>query len=561
MRFDFGIVRDKNRHIWPLIYKHKTKEYKDLQLIFTIYRKYRSYEIPYKHSHLLPFYWYDSSASKKDLKIGTLYYPSLFRIINDTATKSKTYRFAELAPEINLLNVTKSKTGVYSQNNFFFFIWSKNDLIKNKNYFIVFPFYWYYHNQYRTTNTLFPLYRYVKINDRKEKNLSFYPGLYFYKKENNTTRHSLALLFYNKKKEQNGTTKIAHKTVLFPLLFSNKNAAFTKFTLFPIVHFDKTKDTINPASNLVITPLFWHQQNNQYKRNFLFPVYYSAVSNDFKEKYYIPFVFYNRTYADTNLTVFPLFYSSKNYQNNYHSLLPFYFYKNDFINQEKTLAVTPFYWQTKAENYKSQLLFPIWYKKKFESKSDTFIMQNLIPFVFYNRANKEKHLTVFPFYSRKIDGYNKDTTTYIFPNYISYKNSSNHFNTLLPIYYSYKSSDKNLKLLLPIWMHKTKYNYYDTNYTQILFPIYFSKIEQHYKHHILFPIIWKYQADDFKNLTVFPFYQNYKLTKKNYQLNAYSPIFWRVKADNKNKYFVFPFVFIDQRYLKKDTIKNTVIFP
>ncbi|MFZ4800239.1 MAG: hypothetical protein ACOYMA_22305, partial [Bacteroidia bacterium] len=246
MKFDFGLVRDKNRHIWPLIYKHKTKDYKDLQLIFTIYRKYQSYEIPYKHSHLLPFFWYDSSAAKKDLRIGTLYYPSLFRILNDTATQSKSFRLMELAPEINLLNITKSKTGLFTQNNFFFFIWSENDVLKNKSNFIVFPIYWYYHNNYRTTNTLFPIYRYVKINDKNEQNFSFYPGLYFYKQENKTIRHSFALLFYHKKYEQNNTSKLAQKTVVFPLLFSNKNNYEQKFTFFPLVHFDKNYNSINP---------------------------------------------------------------------------------------------------------------------------------------------------------------------------------------------------------------------------------------------------------------------------------------------------------------------------
>ena len=366
MRFDFGIVRDKNRHIWPLIYKHKTKEYKDLQLLFTIYRKYRSYEIPYKHSHLLPFYWFDSSAAKKDLKLGTLYYPSLFRIINDTATKSKTYRFAELAPEINLLNITKSKTGLFTQNNLFFFIWSKNDVLKNKNYFIVFPIYWYYHNQYRTTNTLFPFYRYVNINDRKEKNFSFYPGLYFYKKENNTTRHSLALLFYHKKYEQQGTTESARKTVLFPLLFSNKNATFTKFTLFPIVHFDQTKDSKWPVSNLVITPLFWHQQNKQFNRNVLFPIF----------------------------------------------------------------------WQKKQFNqgsFRRTFVFPIYYSKVFKYAKTKYY----IPFVFYKNEYSLKLLAITPFYYKKIDhriyrNYG-DTTTFIFPNFISNKNGNEQFRTFFDL--------------------------------------------------------------------------------------------------------------------------------
>jgi hypothetical protein len=231
LKFDLGIIRDKNRHLWPLIYKHKNNEYKDLQLLFTIYRNYRTYENPSKHNHLLPFYWYNNNEIVKDVRIGTLYYPTLFRFINDTINKSKSFRFLELAPEINLLNITKSKTGLFTQNNFFFFIWSKNDVLKNKSNFILFPFYWYYRNNYRQTSTLLPLFRQVKIKDKDEKKLAFYPALYFYKKENNFSRHSLAMLFYDKKETDSNSVEVGRKTVLFPIYFSKYSCGF-RFDFF-----------------------------------------------------------------------------------------------------------------------------------------------------------------------------------------------------------------------------------------------------------------------------------------------------------------------------------------
>lgn len=661
LKFDFGLVRDKNRHMWPLVYKHKTKDYKDLQLFFTIYRSYKSYATPSRHNHFLPFYWYDSSAALKDIRIGTLYYPSLFRTISDTTSKSRSYRFLELAPEISFLNITKSKTGLLTQNNFFFFIWSKNDALNHKSNFVAFPIYWYYRNPYRTTNTLFPIYRYVKINDRNEKNFAFYPGLYFYKKENGTVRHSALLLFYSRKYEQNDSLHLGHKTVLFPLLFSHNNKYVSRFTLFPLVHYDKTKRAPYLKTNLVVTPLFWHKRTTEFNRNilfpiywqkktfwkddssrrtFLFPLYYSYVSKGYKNKSYIPLVWYKRSILDTSLTIFPLFYSGSNKQQKYHTLLPFYFYRNDLNDKTNTLAITPLYWHTKGTHHSSNLLLPFWYQYKLTDRYDTIYKQNFIPFVFYKTWNKEKSLTVFPFYYKKANAYGT-SDKYIFPVYYAVKDNNSSFKSLLPLYFYNKNQQAKFHLLLPVWYHKKRYfgndtiktnliipvyysykskpektfallpfyfknetnnnsktlgitplywahNSYDKSlkinrdyktlfpvwwYKNILvdslpylksntvFPVWFSKTKQQYRHRVLFPVVWQYQDADYKNLTVFPFYQNYALSNKSYQLSAYSPFVWRVKGDSLSKYFIFPFVWSDKHVRKNDTIDNTVIFP
>lgn len=525
LKFDFGLVRDKNRHMWPLLYKHKTKDYKDLQLFFTIYRSYKSYTTPYKHNHFLPFYWYDSSAALKDIRIGTLYYPSLFRIISDTTSKSKSYRFLELAPEINFLNITKSKTGLLTQNNFFFFIWSKNDVLNHKSNFVAFPIYWYYRNEYRTTNTLFPIYRYVKINDLNEKNFSFYPGLYFYKKENRTVRHSALLLFYSKKYEQNDSVHLAHKTVLFPLLFTHTNKDFTNFTLFPLVHYDKTFDWLNPKTNLVVTPLFWHKrttefnrniffpiywQKNEYwkhdssKRTFVFPVYYTYKSNAYKSKAFIPVVWYKRSIVDTSLTVFPL------------------------------------YWQSHGANQSNHLLFPFWYKYKQVTRYDTIYKQYFIPFVFYKTWNKEKSLTVFPFYSKKASVYGS-SSKYIFPVYYAEKDNNHSFKSLLPLYFYNKNRQAKFHLLLPVWYHKKRYSEDDTIKTNLILPVYYSYKSKWENTRLIVPILYKneyrYKSRKVdwheKTFALFPFYFKNE-SNNNSKTIGITPLYWAHDSYDKD---------------------------
>ena len=367
--------------------------------------------------------------------------------------------------------------------------------------------------------------------------------------------------------------------------------------MFPIVHFDQTKDSKWPVSNLVITPLFWHQQNKQFNRNvlfpifwqkkqfnqgsfrrtFVFPIYYSKVFKYAKTKYYIPFVFYKNEYSLKLLAITPFYYKKIDHRiyRNYGDTTTFIF--PNFISNkngnEQFRTFLPIYFSNKNEKHKLKAILPIWFTKNNFSKRDTTQTNILFPF-YFNYKNKYKSFKVLMplVYKHQIKfNYLYKKTLIFFPFYYY-----NYYASLLskkiaitPFYwftFSYYDTDfnrtKTTKALFPFWWYK---NIADSSKSisksNTIFPVYFSKIEKNYNHRILFPIIWKYQADDFKNLTVFPFYQNYKLTKNNYQLNAYSPFVWRLKTNNKNKYIVFPLVWTDKRILKYDTLKNTVIFP
>ncbi len=608
MKFDVGLVRDKNRHIWPLVYKHKTNEYRDLQLFFTIYRNYQSYAGGTRHTHFLPLYWNDSSAVRKDLRIGTLYYPSLFRLINDTTYQSRSYRFVELAPEIQFLNITKSKTGLFTQNNLFFFIWSKNDVLNHKSNLVVFPLYWYYDRPYQTTHTFLPVYRSVKVKQYNERRFAFYPGLYFYRRHDATVRHSLALLFYTQKYKRFNSIKPGRKTVLFPVFFSKNDDLFRKFTLLPLVHYDRIKDDKEKKSNLVLTPLFWHQKTDSSNRNVLFPVYwqlkntqtsdsfrrtfvvpiyYSAVSHKLNQKYYIPLVWYKSSPSETSLSVVPLYFAKQAKDQRYSALVPFYFSQYNNVRKSKTIAITPLYWQRNAEGFKSRFvlpfyyypkdgfaqiqgLIPIWFQKqKFELK-DTIHSSLLLPIYYQRKSKNEKSTVLFPIYYA--NRYNNHTwhekMVTVFPVY--YKNEvENRSSTLgiTPLFWSYHLTDSALKCvddrhcLFPIWWQKSVMSPRDSIQSNTIFPLYFSKTENSYTHQVLFPILWNYKDSTYNSLTVFPFYHGYTLADGQYELNAYSPFVWVTRSQNKNKVVFFPLVWTDRIQLKNDTLRNTVVFP
>jgi hypothetical protein len=160
LKFDVGITRNKNRHLWPIIYRENNEESKDLQLAFTLYQHKEVFDSNYVHSHLLPFYYKSQKPSYTVLKLGTVVYPSLFEYVADSFQKRKSYRLVSLLPDIEFLNFTTSNNGLYLENNAFFFVYFKNDVVLQKTHLVVFPLYWYYKNQNKISHTLFPILTY-----------------------------------------------------------------------------------------------------------------------------------------------------------------------------------------------------------------------------------------------------------------------------------------------------------------------------------------------------------------------------------------------------------------
>jgi len=136
MKFDFGITRDKNINIWPLLKYYREGKQVDLQVLSPFFRKQFDTLTQTTRSHLFPIYWNYNNPGISDKRILSLYYPTLFRARKDSLYDINSYRFFELAPHINMLEFSKSKDGLFVQNNLFFFLWFKNDQINHRSHFI-----------------------------------------------------------------------------------------------------------------------------------------------------------------------------------------------------------------------------------------------------------------------------------------------------------------------------------------------------------------------------------------------------------------------------------------
>ena len=120
MTFDFGLARNRNIDLWPIVKKTNNKYEKDLELLFTIFQSRRDRVEHTKHSHLFPLFWHDSSANGTDLKLFTTYYPSIFRYTKSKDNSLNSFKLIELAPKINFLEISKSPDGLQVQNNILF---------------------------------------------------------------------------------------------------------------------------------------------------------------------------------------------------------------------------------------------------------------------------------------------------------------------------------------------------------------------------------------------------------------------------------------------------------
>lgn len=529
LNIDIGITRNRNKYLWPLIYREKTETSYDLQLMFTLYRQHQYLDFPYKHQHLLPLYWYTKSEGVTTLKLATTYYPSLINFERDSAAGITKFKLGSLMPNIDLLNVSRSKNGLFVENNFFFFIFSKNDSIARKSHIFVFPIYWHLEKygdleNIRTTR-FFPLYsfkREVEYQPRtnlygttfNKRTLVVYPLLTKLSNQiklvnlrNGDTLKiaenrfsSLFLIYYaNEQKTRNHSDVVnssERKFVFFPLLFLKKRFTTNEYlklrtTVFPFVFYKyeniKRKNHIELLNNnLVVFPLYWKYQNDVSRSNFFFPFFYH--SEDYKDtsNFYFPSIWTSKSAKESVFHVFPLYYSQKSKLHTYNTLFPFYYtsVNRQYGETIKLNSVGFWYWHKQVDN---------------------------------GRGDKEDTRSLFPFYYRELQvhGYHQNVTTMITPLFWSVNN-----------YAGWRS-----QLLLPFYWKSTSYS--DTSL--LLLPFYYSQKSQSEKFKVYFPFVWSYQLNDTRKLFLFP-------------------MVYRMKSDDKHAVAIFPFYFKYEDLQRKDRI-------
>jgi hypothetical protein len=174
-----GISKGQNLYLWPILRIRKAPGYKNTEVFFSAFQNKHDHKGFHKHSHLFPLYYYDSNLRRNDLKLGTLFYPSLFHYHHKFADSIRSYKIVELAPGISLAEVTKSTDGLFVKNNAFLFLWYKKDLRTQKAYSVLFPVFWHFENGPKRFNSVFPVYWSYKKN--QISNQVFFPIVWKFK--------------------------------------------------------------------------------------------------------------------------------------------------------------------------------------------------------------------------------------------------------------------------------------------------------------------------------------------------------------------------------------------
>ena len=540
LSLDIGWTRGKDINLWPILKRSKTKEETDLQVFFTIYRKHMYLGKHQKHTHLFPVYWKDSSASNKDLRLFSLYYPSILRFTSNDSIGLHSFKFIELAPKISLLEVSRSKDGLQVQNNFFFFIFYSNNVALRKSSFVTFPLYWSFRNQGNYSHTLFPIFSTGTYGDSTHKYTAITP-LFWHFNAKGWHKNVLFPIWWNTQCGHGDSAissnvifpvywhyknKLEKKTLIFPISYHYKGQYYRSYTFFPIFSAGHSTDSLKARSYFAITPLLWHFKNEDKKRSVFFPIYWHYTDEGSSKTVLFPLLW---SYRDSNyrsVTFFPLFSAG-------HSL------KNENSNY---FAISPLFWHVRDGDETRNILFPIWwdYKKK------DFHRSILFPLIWIRNYKDNKSFTFFPLFRIGSTPYRK-------------------FYSITPFFRhtsSYQGSEvKNT--LFPIWWYSRHTYAKDTVLVNTIFPIYWSKSSKYENYKVLFPLIWWFKYQQEQSLTIMPFfsYAQNRDTLYPFTRLAITPFFWHVQKANYERDFLFPIWWYMKKGLGKGQEYYQVIFP
>jgi len=577
LSLDLGITRGHNVNLWPFFKKYKSEEKKELQIIYPLFSKKRNYKDHTKHFQLLPFYISDSSSKGISRHFVSLYYPSLLRThkLRDSTGTYRSFNFLELAPHISLLGLNRSPGGLSVDNNFFFFIWYRKDILQAKTRFVVFPTYWYFANKRDTTNLFFPFYLKRKTESGKYLNIAFlYNQRYtLHEKKNSlfpiwwhrvnyygsdTIKKDLVLPLYWHKK-----SKYENRTLLFPLIYKEKDQHHRSFTFFPLFSYGKRFDS--SEKYFAITPLLWHVKNKEGVRNVLFPVYWyfkDHYRNDTVERQVVfPFVWTYRSKTNINTTIFPFYY---NYQNKYRaslSILPFFSSSEEFKTGYGYKYIFPLYWKTKNKYELREVVLPIYWSRTSYGTRDTTFRKYIFPLFFSGRTRTKNYQVLFPIVYRFKNKVYRSFT--IFPLFAVGRSSdsSKSLLAITPLFWRVKTPNRITKVFLPFYWNSKYYNLKDTTHRFGIPPFYWATRSKTKHNDFFFPFVFSVKNQERQSLTVFPFFSYGHQLDSSRKYIGITPFFYRIQSKRYLTHMLLPIYWNVKRYDSNDTIKHEVLFP
>jgi hypothetical protein len=560
LSFDFGWARNKNKNLWPFYKKYTSEDTLDIQAAFPLFRHQRSLQYGTSKTRLLPLFYKHSASGGTDIRLLTAYYPSLLHISNNYIDSVKSYKLFELAPSINFFEYSRSKNGTFIQNNLFFFIWHKQNIVKQESYFIAFPLYWSFNRPDKSSRTFFPLYSAGSYNNKQDNYLAITP-LFWRWKENNSRKSLLFPLWYQK---TNGHGDSITKTnfaitplplytykdvkrndkTLFPILYSYKNQEYSSFTLFPL--FSKGRSIDGLQSHLAVTPFYFNYREKHINQHGIPPFWFYSKRGKEEDaitsNYVFPTLWYVKSKNFSRFTIWPLVYHNRSPRGNSSAFLPFYMQGSNNYRKSKYFAVSPLFWHTEKPDVKRNILFPVWWQKQVMVLENYWYRSNVIfplywsyknsngnfsrfaiPFLYQRKSPLHSSFTLFPFYSQ---GISRDST-------------KKHL-AITPLYWHIQNKKSSSTTFFPIvWEKKRLIGKHEQRYFSV-FPFYFSKEDTGTSNKVAFPLIFSYYNPVYRSFTLFPIYSKGQSTDSERKHLVITPMFWHLQKKGQVNTALFP---------------------
>ncbi len=389
-----------------------------------------------------------------------------------------------------------------------------------KHHFDIFPFYWRLQTQEQLTRVIFPVWW----------------SLSSYSAYDTTLRRTFFPFYWSMKSNEKRTD------LLFPLIYRFEQPNKKFFSLFPLFLFGQNS---NKQSNyMAITPLYWQKKDAVQTRQVLFPIFWRNKEVNKGEttirNTLFPVFWTYKNNGTRNLVLFPLMFNLKNADYQSFTLFPLFSKGKSPEGNKNHLTLTPFYWKTKGMHQQSQVLFPFWWVNTTYTVSDTLSRKTLFPIYWSMRSNQKSNDVVFPFVFRFNNGLKKSFTLFPLFSFGSSSVEPSKFIAITPLYWQIRKPNQAKNILFPVFWQRKKVTPTDTLKRSFIFPVYWSYKNNHANHHILFPLVFRFDSKSYHSTTLFPlFSKGYsKMNESRYTL--ITPLAGVIRSKEASQVYLFP---------------------
>lgn len=577
LHFDFGWTRNKNVYLWPVYKRISDSCTRKTEILFPVYKHVNDSCHGLRSNRLLPFFVQEARGTNREIRIVSLYYPSLIRIQSDSVTKDRSIRIGEILPHLNLLELSRLKKGNLIYRNALFVFWHTRNKTLDYKHTLLLPVWYRIKDGSETHTLLFPLFYTRKEYAARKSWLA--PTLFIYKSRTSTELTLFPVLWWRKYEQAKALTvfplfragyndgKTESKRFWNAFFVVGKRSEVSRYTYYPSIRKSNpdayVTDSLHPRQYVTeenksyFFPFWIHQRTHKTRNDSLesfgrssviFPLYWHSYA--IKEKYKAINTTGHPGYDTSHHTVlFPLYWNVKNGSYWMKGIFPLYFKgRNDRLDK-KFMSVSPLLWMVRVKNSRSDIrsvnFLPVFYRKREVSyRQDTV-------------ATVYTHTVLFPFawnYSTRFASGDFKRASVIFP--IVWK-FSQKFNgkeedrrfAIFPIYWRENSDDRKQVSVFPLFSYRNELQLQEKRFSitpfinvrngensrlRTIFPLYFYARKRYNAHaaysghRVLFPLVWHYWDERHNELE----------SPKDFK--TFFPLYWRSISTNKKISVVFP---------------------